>query len=231
MKNNTKKIGLFFIILLILITVLLVIVNKNKTEEKNNLQQKEVMKTIENIKGSGLYSFDRAYSKINWEGKKTMIKEWVDTGSISIESGDITLVDDKITEGKIKIDMNTISAQKTGSGSKEDSLSKHLKSSDFFNVEKFPTSEFILTSLIKTDNKFEYIAEGDITIKNITKTIEFPMTIYMEDGLIFLKTEIVLDRTEFDIRYGSASFFNNLGDKVIDNNFILKLELVANKTK
>jgi len=230
MKNNTKKIGLFFIILLVLIVVLLVIIKeKDPKINSNSQQQEEIMKIQENLQGSGLFSFDTQASKIIWEGKKTIIKEWVDTGSISIQSGEITLVDDKIVGGKIIIDMNSISAQKTGGGGGEDSLSKHLKSVDFFGVETFPTSEFILTSLSQTENG--YIAKGDITIKNITKTIEFPMNVYMEDNSISIRAEIILDRTEFDVRYGSTNFFNDLGDNVINNDFTLKLELIAKKSE
>jgi len=230
MNKNIKKISLVFIILLVLIVSLLIIIKNKGIEIKDNSkQQNEIMKTKENLQGSGIYFFDSNSSKISWEGKKTIIKEWVDNGSISIQSGDITLVDNKINEGKIVIDMNSIRANKTGAGAGEDNLSKHLKSADFFGVDTFPTSQFKLVSLIPTENEYQYIAKGDIIIKNIRKEIEFPITIYMENGLILMNAEIILDRTQFDVRFGSTNFFNDIGDKAIDNNFILKLELVTKK--
>ena len=230
MKSNTKKISFVFIILLALIILLLVIINNKKSEVKNDFQQQEVkMSTKENLKGSGVYTFDPSLSKINWEGKKTLIKEWVDMGNISIQSGNFTMLDNKIIDGKIVIDMNSIVANSTGREEGEDNLSKHLKSADFFGTETFPTSEFILTSLTPTENEFTYKAKGDITIKNITKTIEFPMTIYMKDNLISMNAEIVLDRTQFDVRFGSTNFFNDIGNNAINNNFVLKLELIAKK--
>jgi polyisoprenoid-binding protein YceI len=230
MNKNMKKISLVFVVLLVLIISLLVIIKNKKPEIKDNsTQQDEIMKTKEILQGSGMYFFDSSSSKISWEGKKTIVKEWIDNGSISIQSGDITLVDNNVTEGKIVIDMNSITTNKTGAGGGEDNLSKHLKSADFFGVEVFPTSQFKLNSLIPTETVYTYTAKGEMTIKNITKDIEFPVTIYMENGLISMNAEIVLDRTQFDVRFGSTNFFNDIGDKAIDNDFTLKLELVAKK--
>jgi len=231
MKNNTKKISLVFIILLVLVISFLLITKNKKTEVKEISYQKEEYGEVkEKLEGSEFYSFNITSSKINWEGKKTLIKEWIDTGSISIKSGGITIIDDKITEGHIIIDMNSITAQKTGAGQGESNLSKHLKSADFFDVEIFPTSKFVLTSIISSENENEYIVKGDITIKNITKNIEFPMTINMTNGSISMNAEIILDRTQFDVRFGSTNFFKDIGDKAIDNNFTLKLELIADKS-
>jgi polyisoprenoid-binding protein YceI len=215
--------------LVLIISFLLITKNKKIEIKDNPLQQEESMTIKEPLQGSEVYSFNVASSKINWEGKKTLIKEWVDTGNISIQSGSVTLVDDKIIEGRIIIDMNSITAQKTGAGEGETNLSKHLKSADFFNVEIFPTSQFILTSIIPSEKENEYLAKGDITIKNITKNIEFPMNIYMTNGSISMNAKIILDRTLFDVRFGSTNFFKDIGDKAIDNNFTLKLELIANK--
>lgn len=231
MKNNTKKISLVFIILLVLVISFLLIAKNKKTEVKEISYQKEEYGEVkEKLEGSEFYSFNITSSKINWEGKKTLIKEWIDTGSISIQSGGITIIDDKITEGQIIIDMNSIIAQKTGAGQGESNLSKHLKSADFFDVEIFPTSKFVLTSITPSENENEYIVKGDITIKNITKNIEFPMTINITNGSISMNAEIIIDRTQFDVRFGSTNFFKDIGDKAIDNNFTLKLELIADKS-
>lgn len=230
MKNNTKKVGLVVIILLVLVILFIGVTKNMKRDIKNDsLPQEEVLVVKENLKDSGIYSFDRTSSKIGWEGSKTFIKEWRDTGNISVQSGEITLVDGNITKGKITIDMNSINAQKTGSGGGEDGLSKHLKSADFFNVETFPTSQFSLTSITPSEEKYTYNVKGDITIKNITKTIEFPMIIYMANGSIFMDAEITLDRTLFDIKFGSSNFIKDIGNNAINDNFTLKLNLVANK--
>lgn len=229
MKNSTKKISLGIAILLVLIISLSVIII-NKKEIKNNYSQEQnIMESKENLQGSGVYSFNPVSSKIKWEGKKTLIKDWIDTGKISIQSGNFTLLNDKITEGKIIIDMNSIAAERTGSGQGEDSLSKHLKSEDFFNTEMFPTSQFVMTSITPNEEEYGYLVKGDMTIKNITKSIEFPATIYKEGDSIVGKAEIVIDRTQFDVKFGSTNFFKSIGDKAIDNNFTLRLELVGKK--
>lgn len=73
-------------------------------------------------------------------------------------------------------------------------------------------------------------AKDSYTIKgDITKNIEFPSVVYMSNGNIYLLADIVIDRSQFDIRFGSPSFFNDIGDKAIDNNFSLQLKLVATK--
>lgn len=225
-----KKVGLVIIVLLVLSILLFVIIgNKKSSTKDNSLQQENIMETKEGLKGAGVYNFDTNQSEVNWEGRKTLLKEWVDTGSISIQSGSITLNNGEITQSKVIMDMNSITAEKTGMGKGEDNLSKHLKSADFFNAEAFPTSEFTLTSLTPTGEKYTYKAKGEMTIKSTTKTIEFPITVYMENESIFIKGEVVLDRAQFDVRYGSTNFFNDLGDKAINNNFKLELNLVANK--
>lgn len=224
MKN---KLIIVVIALLILAAVSYFYSKSDKVEAKDSDQAQAVLK--EEIKGGGLYTFDPASSKITWEGRKTFAKGWIDVGTISIQSGDINVADGKISEGKITIDMNTIAANKTGAGKGEDMLSKHLKSAEFFDVTVFPTSQFNLTSITKVDGEFSYQVKGDITIKGITKPVEFPADVYLKDGAIALLGRLVIDRSQFDVKYGSVTFFKDIGDNAVDNDFVLNLDLIAKK--
>lgn len=226
MKN---KIGIVIIALIIISGAIALSSRSSKIEAQvgNSISQPD--SSASSLSGSGTYSFDTVSSKIIWSGTKTMIKGWVDTGDITMQSGSVTLNSGKITEGDIVVNMSTITATKTGGGKGEEMLSGHLKSKDFFDVAAFPTSEFSLTSISQSTNKNEYIVKGDMTIKGITKAIEFPAVIYMKNGELILDAKIVLDRSQFNVKYGSKTFFNDLGDKAVDNDFTLTLELVAKK--
>lgn len=228
-----KNIILVIIGIIFLVILFLVLGKKEKetTEKKGSaLPQQEITEAKEGVSGSGKYSFDTNSSKVVWEGKKTFIKEWIDVGDIKIESGYATLLDNKITEAQVIVDMKSIQANKTGKGDGEDMLSRHLKSADFFDVENFPTASFTLTSINETPDNLKYNAEGNLTIKGTTKKISFPVGVYMLNDDLIVEGEIVVDRTEFDIRFGSTNFFKDIGDNAIDNDFVLKVKLVAKKS-
>jgi polyisoprenoid-binding protein YceI len=103
----------------------------------------------------------------------------------------------------------------------------HLKSDDFFGVAKHPTASFVITNVVSRGKAGEYKLIGDITVKGTTKEIRFNATINQAGDTVSGNAEIVLDRTDFDVRYGSGSFFEDLGDKTIYDEFTLKLTIVG----
>lgn len=217
---------------LVIVVILGFVFIKNKTEKSVEVVDNSMSAIEENkesLLGAGEYSFDLGLSQIKWEGRKSFVENWIDTGSIALKSGNLTLENNIISKTDILIDMNSIVATKTGANGGEDKLATHLKSADFFDVTTFPISSFSLTSITAGEAENSYTIKGDITIKNITKNIEFPSVVYMSNENIYLLADIVIDRSQFDIRFGSPSFFNDIGDKAIDNNFSLQLKLVATK--
>ena len=112
-------------------------------------------------------------------------------------------------------------------GNSKGKLEGHLKSDDFFGVATYPTSTFVITKAVpQGPGKYKII--GNITIKGTTQEIQFPATVEAKDGKVTAKADITIDRSKFDIRYGSGSFFDNLGDKTIYDNFDLSVSLIAN---
>ena len=109
----------------------------------------------------------------------------------------------------------------------------HLKSPDFFNAEKFPTSTFVITKvepLANGANGANATVAGNLTIKDITKPLSFPAKVTVAaDGVTAQASGVAIDRTQYDIRYGSGKFFQGLGDKVISDQFWLDISLVAKK--
>lgn len=167
------------------------------------------------------YTVDPAKSTITWLGKKVTGSH---NGTISLKSGSLNVDGKKVTGGTFVIDMTSI---KDADGSAK--LEGHLKADDFFGSEKFPTATFVITKV--TGSGADVTVAGNLTIKGITKPLSFPATVSLNaDGTATaLAGKILVDRTKYDIRYGSKSFFDSIGDKAIDDNFEIGVKLTAKK--
>ena len=167
------------------------------------------------------YTVDAAKSTITWVGKKVTGSH---NGTIALQSGSLNVDGKKVTGGTFTIDMNTI---KDAEGSAK--LEGHLKADDFFGVAKFPTATFVITKV--AGNGADVTVSGNLTIKGITKPLSFPAAVTVNaDGTVSaLAGKIVVDRTKYDIKYGSKSFFDSIGDKAINDEFELAVKLVAKK--
>ena len=177
----------------------------------------------------GTYVMSSASSSVTWEGRKKLISGYVDRGSIDVESGSLSVINGVIASGTIAIDMNSIRAQSTGRGSGETGLTTHLKSNDFFNATKYPISTFTVRSA-STSADGKIILSGDLTIRDKTNPINIPVTVSGTGGNLTLTGEAVVNRTNFDVRFGSTSFFSDLGDNVIEDEFKLIFTVVAERS-
>jgi polyisoprenoid-binding protein YceI len=161
--------------------------------------------------------------EINLENSKVVWKGYKVTGShqgiISIKSGHLNFDKDELTGGSFEIDMSTITVTDL-EGEYKGKLEGHLKSDDFFGVEKFPTATLHFTK-VKSVGKNSYEVTGNITIKGKTETVSFNVSVYGNKANVSLK----IDRTKFDVRYGSTSFFDGLKDKAIYDEFDLVADL------
>ena len=155
-------------------------------------------------------------SKVVWKGYKVTGSH---QGTIDIKSGFLDFNQSKLIGGEITINMFTIT-NTDQEGEYKNKLEGHLKSDDFFGVEKFPTASIIFTN-VKSTGKNSYEVTGDITIKGKTDSVTLDVSIYGNKANASLK----IDRTKFDVRYGSTSFFNDLKDKAIYDEFDLIADL------
>lgn len=161
-------------------------------------------------------------SKVNWVGKKVTGQH---NGSIALKGGRLEIEDGVLTGGLFTIDMTSINVEDL-SGDGKGKLEGHLKSDDFFGVETFPSATFAITKVVP-QGAGKYKVIGNITIKKTTEEIQFIATTEENNGKLVAKADITIDRSKFDVRYGSGSFFDNLGDKTIYDNFDLSVELVT----
>ena len=171
---------------------------------------------------------DNAASKVNWTGFKILGKH---TGSINITSGNLKFEEEKLISGEFEIDMTSIMCtdldEETGK-----KLVGHLSSDDFFGVEAFPTAKLkIKKSVFYGKQKAGhdvYKIIADITIKGVTKEIKFTANVVNnENSRLIARAEVEIDRTDFDIKYGSGTFMDNLGDNTIYDEFKLNVILVG----
>lgn len=158
-----------------------------------------------------------AKSTINWVGKKVTGQH---EGTIKLKDGAFFMKDGKIVRGKFTVDMTSIEVTDLKAGEGKEKLEGHLKADDFFGTDKFATSS-INFKTATPKGKDAYTVVADLTIKGITKPVTFDLTVKGNTAT----AKVVVDRTKYDIKYGSGSFFDNLGDKVISDNFDLTVSL------
>lgn len=161
---------------------------------------------------------DAGKTTLNWLGEKVTGQH---NGTINLKEGWINWKENRIVSGEFTIDMTTIKDAEAS-----ERLEGHLKSDDFFGVEKYPLSKLVITGS-ESFEKGTAVVKGNLTIKGITNPIEFKATSMKKDDGTWFFANIVVDRTKYNIRYGSGSFFDNLGDKVIYDEFKLKVNLLV----
>ncbi len=169
------------------------------------------------------YRVDTKASTIEWVAKKVTGQH---SGTISFGSGTLNVEKKKIIGGKLVVDMSTLADTDLGTSPMKGKLEGHLKSDDFFGVEKFPQSTLEVKKVEpKSGNLYHFTA--DLTIKGITNPIEFDAEVTNSSGQIAATGTMTVNRAKFGVKYGSGSFFEGLGDKLIYDDFTLKFNLSA----
>lgn len=159
---------------------------------------------------------DTGKSKITWKGYKVTGSH---EGTINLKKGTLIFDGDRFKGGEFTVDMTSLVSTDL-SGNYKEKLETHLKSDDFFGVEKYPVATLTVRKATPT-GKNSYEVTGDLTIKGKTHPVTFDMSIYGSKATAALK----IDRSKYDVRYGSGSFFDNLGDKTIYDEFDLVIDL------
>jgi polyisoprenoid-binding protein YceI len=159
---------------------------------------------------------DASASTLNWVGKKVTGQH---EGTVNIKGGALVFTGKKLTGGTFTVDMTSLTSTDL-SGEYQGKLNGHLNSADFFATEKFPTSTLVFKT-IAAKTKDVYTVTADLTIKGKTNPVTFDIAVNGNTA----STKFKVDRTKYDIKYGSGSFFDNLGDKAISDDFDLAVAL------
>lgn len=166
---------------------------------------------------STFYSIDPTASTIQWKGSK--ITGSSHEGLVRLKEGGLQVTGGVITAGKFTIDMTTISCTDLEGGMR-DKLVGHLNSADFFDTANHTTANLAIISADAQGN-----VKANLTIKGKTHEVTFPATVTESNGSVTAKATITVDRSKYDVRYGSNSFFDNLGDKAINNDISFTVTL------
>ena len=161
---------------------------------------------------------DAEKTKLEWLGEKVTGEH---KGTINLQSGWLSMNNNTIVSGEFLIDMKSIKDSESN-----ERLEGHLKSDDFFGVEKFPVARLVLTGSDSFD-KGSATVKGNMTIKGVTNPVEFKAVFQKKDDGIWFYANIIVDRTKYNLRYGSGSFFDNLGDRTLYDEFKVKVTLLV----
>jgi polyisoprenoid-binding protein YceI len=160
---------------------------------------------------------DATKSSISWVGKKVTGQH---EGTINLEEGGLIFKGKNVVGGNFIVDMTSMTTTDLKAGQGKEKLDGHLKSEDFFGTEKFPTATLVFKT-VAAKSAGVYSVTADLTVKGITNPVTFDLAATANSATAKVK----IDRTKYDIKYNSGSFFDKLGDKVIYDDFDLTVNL------
>lgn len=171
------------------------------------------------------YKANKDNTVILWQGKKVGGEH---RGTIKLKSAEVEMQYNKPAGGTIVIDMKSIVNTDIENEGMRTRLEDHLRSDDFFSVENYPEAKFEITGS-ERNNGGSIEVTGNLTIKGISRSIKFTSDLTTSDNIIIFRGHIDIDRTLFDVRYGSTKFFDNIADRAINDIFTLDYELYLEK--
>jgi polyisoprenoid-binding protein YceI len=181
--------------------------------------------TVKN--GDVTLAVDQSASGVEWIGTKPTGQH---NGTVNISNGELMLKDGEVVGGKFTIDLNSIVVLDLTDQEMNAKLLGHLKSADFFEVETYPTAVFEITSVsaLSGNPEASHNITGNLTMKDVTKSVTFPAMINVSDDSVTAVTPaFIIDRTEWNVQYGSRKLFDNLKDNFIHDEMSLKINLKA----
>ncbi|KMQ58457.1 polyisoprenoid-binding protein [Chryseobacterium angstadtii] len=173
---------------------------------------------VTTTKEGNQYTLDTLNSKVEWKGYKIFKSESTSHfGTIKFESGDVTVKDGKLESGKFVADMNSLTSVDLKDDAEQlGKLNGHLKSGDFFEVEKFPTASFEVTKVTPaTEGDYNTLLDGNLTIKGISKPVQFKANVSVKDGEVSVATEPKdIKREEFGVKFQAPAENGVIKDEV-----------------
>ncbi|MEO7978283.1 YceI family protein [Flavobacterium sp.] len=191
-----------------------------KEENKNHASANSLSLDAGNEK----YGIKTKESVVTWKGGNLMGSN-NHVGYVYISKGELIIEKDHLMGGTAEVDMNTIEDE---NHERDNGLINHLKDPDFFDVKNVPFSTIVLTKAVSI-NAENWKVAGNLTIKGITNQITFPARIKVNDGIVKLNGRLVIDRTQWDIRYKSGKFYDLLADQTISDSIEFYIKIVAKK--
>jgi len=193
-----------------------------KEEAKKPLIKDTSVVTTAASQGSDTLWVDKLNSNIQWIGRKVAGEH---SGRIQAAGGFIVLSDGKLNSGEILINMQSITVDDIENPKWNQKLVDHLNNEDFFNVEKYPTAKFIFNEF-KGKGADTHVS-GKMTILDKTVPISLILNVVVGQDSSYTTGTVNIDRSKFGIKYKSKSFFSDLGDNFILDDFTLNFKIIA----
>lgn len=172
------------------------------------------------------YIIDTKESLVTWKGSMQIASGKEHVGYVHISKGELIIEKGLLVGGSAEINMNSIEYKdKTD----KNTPVKHLKSPDYFDVEKFPASSIVITKVTSVSGNTAKI-KGNLTIKGVTRPVTFPAEIETRNGVIEANGKLIIDRTDWGIRYNSGKFYDILADQIVSDDIEFLMKIVAKKT-
>jgi polyisoprenoid-binding protein YceI len=221
MKLFRNRISLLYLILIIA-PLFFGCRGRVKEENKNNASASSV--SVGHVT-SEKYIIDTKESVLTWEGSMVFGFEEEHIGYVYTSKGELMIEKGQLTGGAVEVDMNTIEYKDKEN---KNTPVKHLKSPDYFDVEKFPISTFSISKVADAVSGNIKVT-GNLTIKGVTNPVIFPAHIEVKDGIVKANGKVVIDRTQWGIRYRSGKFYDNLADQAVSDDIEITMKIVARK--
>ncbi|WP_306353012.1 YceI family protein [Flavobacterium sp. '19STA2R22 D10 B1'] len=214
--------------LFVLATLTLTVACKN--DKAKEAETSEASETQASSEAAAKFTVNTAESVIDWTGSKLNGKH---TGTLRLSKGDVSVNNGVLETGNFTIDMNSITDTDL-TGDDKTALENHLKGNvegkedHFFDVKKFPEGKFELTKVTAEAGKSTL--EGNLTLKGVTKNVKFPATVTIDGNNVSIVSEtFTINRTLWNVNFGSKSIFDDLGNKYINDEIELKISIKASK--
>lgn len=226
MKN--VLISIVVVIIVILGGYYMYIQSSSTRVEDRGMEDNMVPEHNGSVPKEGTYGVIQEESKVHWTAGKPLIAGYTHRGVINVESGTIVIGENEAS-GSFVIDMTSVKVTSLGGGKegRESQLESHLKTGDFFDVETYPTAGFSIVKVTPSDVENIYTIDGSLTMKGVTNDVSYPAQIYEEDGKLHALADFTIDRTKWNITFGSSNFFDNLANNAIGDDVTLSLDIVA----
>ena len=197
------------------------------------------------LEGQGVAEVDKAVppdgwfeinpddSRAEWMGRNLLNKH---DGQIALKAGRLHFVQGELTGGQFVLDMNSITCRDLAGDPMHDVLIAHLRSDDFFDVERYPEARFVITSTERIRNATpgapNLVVRGDLTLKDATRPIEFRAAAGVTpEGRPAAQCLFAIDRTLWNVLYGSGKYFRRLGGHLVNDQIEIQLRIVTRKTE
>lgn len=175
---------------------------------------------VEMVVDGDVYTVDTAASSLKWHAERIVGN--AHDGTVPIVDGQVVVKDDQFVSGQFTVSVVDLTEE-----ANNERFITHVKSDDFFSVDQYPTSQMVITQVEATDEADMFTVTGDLTIKGVTNSVNFPAKIVRDGDNIRATADFTIDRTQWGIVYDSGTILSELGDRAIRDEIEYSLVLVV----